>query len=86
MKTYFNNNYFNDKEISKIVYDREPLESPGNLQEVIKIIYKKWYHLNEKVVLDSKGEAENMVKYLLGVMNKNSSLSNFNEPYSTTFK
>jgi hypothetical protein len=77
MKTIFNKNYFNNKEIAKIVYEREPLESPGHLQEVIKIVYKKWYHFNEKIVLDSKNEAEDMVKYLVKVMNRDNSLSDF---------
>jgi hypothetical protein len=86
MSVIFSSNYFNNKEIKKLIHDRIPTESPGMFTEKITIVYDKWYRFNEVIKLESQTETKDIMDFLIKIMNKQNNLSDFLEPYSTTFK
>ena len=76
-KIEFCDGYFND--IDKIEYKREPLNSPGEFKEIIKIYYKKklfyLFTKTEKIELSSKEKAEKLMIKLTSLMNNTKELS-----------
>jgi len=66
----FSPGYFNDsKGIKKIVYAREPKESPGEFYEVVYVHYNKWWKFRDKITLPSKEKAQKFIIELQEIMN-----------------
>jgi hypothetical protein len=76
-KIIFSPRYF--KDIEKIEHIRNPLESPGEFQSIIKVYYKKkWFGLisrTEEIKLSSKEAAEKLLDELIIIMNGKDSIN-----------
>jgi len=70
MKVIYARNYFNKKTIEKLTLEAIPTQGIGDFKYRITVTFKKWYNFSEDIELDSKDEAEKMLKYLTSVMNK----------------